>query len=169
MKDYIQFKTNYIKGKEVTILAKGNAKKFMFTDLIETGHNNKPTNYEIYFRELSITDNVNYLKKLLLQFFQESIPIIMIKDYSEFINNTIFYVFDLLNQKQFNSNDISTVNFQFGLKFPKPIDLDCIEVKCSSLSKTSNPKFNLEFIPQQQNIIDKNTKCSYLSMQIQVL
>ena len=168
MRDYIQFKFNSIYGNEVLLKVKGKANKFMFTDTIKLGDKVQETSCEIYCKDISVTENINYLKKILLLFFQETIPKVMIEHHSEFILEIILYIFDLLEQRRSNREDYSTIFFEFGLKFPKLIDLDFIEEKCAGLNKAKKGKLIWEHVIIPKNADNENKKSSYLLLQIQL-
>lgn len=164
MEDFIEFNFITEKMKKITISSRGEFKKIMFTDTVQTEYNDSLTDYQIFFEDLKCTENINYINKILYGFFKDSIPEKSLDPHWQFVREQIFIVFDLLHNKTFDITDLNTISLSFGIQLPHSINPDDIDRNCAYLYNGKNPNYNLEEVNKLENSKSKGNKGYYLSV-----
>lgn len=164
MEDFIEFNHITEKMKKITISSRGEFKKIMFTDTVQTKYSDSLTDYQVFFEDVSCTENVNYIKQIIYHFFKDSIPEKRLDPHWQFVREEIFIVFDLLHYKTFDFTDFNTISLSFGIELPHSINPDDIDRKCAYLYNGKNPNYNLEEVTKLENSKDKENKGYFLSV-----
>lgn len=164
MEDFIEFNFITEKMKKITISSRGEFKKIMFTDTVQTEYSDSLTDYQIFFEDLKCTENINYINEILYGFFKDSIPEERLDPHWQFVKEQIFTVFDLLHYKTFDMADFKTISLSFGIQLPHSINPDDIDRNCAYLYNGKNPNYNLEEVNKLENSKSKGNKGYYLSV-----
>lgn len=166
MKDFIEFTILTESIKKISISARGKAKKIMFKDTIKTEFSCSQTDYHIFFEDVNLTEYIKYIKKLIYNFFNDSIPDERIDIHSHFIKEQVFIVLDELRNKTFDYSDIKEISFSIGIKLPHSIKPDHIYRKCTSLCNGKKPIYNLKMVNKLKDSkdTDSNNNGYFLSI-----
>lgn len=164
MEDFIEFNFITEKMKKVTISSRGEFKKIMFIDTIKTKYSDSLTDYQIFFEDVSCTENVNYIKQIIYDFFTYPIPEKSLDPHWQFVREQIFIVFDLLHNKTFDITDFNAISYSFGIQLPHWINLDDIDEKCAYIYNGKNPNYNLEEVNGLKNSKNKGNRSFFLSV-----
>jgi hypothetical protein len=136
----------------------------MFTDTIQTEFSKSLTDYQVFFEDISCTENVNYIKQIIYDFFKDYIPENRLDPHWQFVSEQILTVFDLLYNKTFDFADFNKISLSFGIQLPHSINPDDIDRKCSYLYKRKNSNYNLEEVNKLENSKSKGNKGYFLSV-----
>jgi hypothetical protein len=164
MEDFIEFNFITQKLKKITISSREEFKKIMFTDTIQTRSSNSLTDYQIFFEDVKCTENMNYIKQIIHDFFNGSIPEKRLDFHWQFVREQICFVFDLLYIKTFDSSDFKTISVSFGIELPHSINPDDVARKCAYLFNGKKPKYYLKGGNKLENSKGKEYKGYFLSI-----
>lgn len=164
MEDFIEFNLITQKMKKITISSRAEFKKIMFTDSIQTEFSKSLTDYQIFFEDVKCTENMNYIKQIIHDFFNDSIPEKRLDFHWQFVREQITFVFDLLYFKTFDTSDLQTFSVSFGIELPRSINPDDVVRKCAYLYNGKKPRYYLEEVNKLENSKGKDYKGYFLSI-----